>query len=185
VASCARYAPLDSVELYSPDGSGRYSARRAGDTMPFREREIEYRTFVFPILERPGVTTYYLRFRTEGSMDIHLRAWTPMEFIGQINREMPVLWVFYSFIFIMACYNLYLFFSIKKPSYLYFSLFIASYLILQMVLDGSSFQFLCRISPGGRITAWPWRYSVVSCSRSCTPYAFSKRTAQFRGCIGS
>ena len=133
---------MDSVELYSPDESGKYSARRAGDTIPFHAREIEYRTFVFPILEQPGTRTYYLRFRTEGSMDIHLRAWSPMEFMGKMNREMPVLWIFYSFILIMACYNLYMFFSIQKPSYLYFSLFIASYLILQMVLDGSSFQFL-------------------------------------------
>lgn len=133
---------MDSVELHSPDESGRYSARRAGDTVPFHEREVEYRTFVFSILEQPGTRTYYLRFRTEGSMDIHLRAWSPVKFMGKMNRETPVLWIFYSFILIMACYNLYMFFSIKKPSYLYFSLFIASYLILQMVLDGSSFQFL-------------------------------------------
>ncbi|HSV98287.1 MAG TPA: 7TM-DISM domain-containing protein [Spirochaetota bacterium] len=133
---------MDSVELYVPGNGGEYTIRRAGDTLPFHEREIQSRTFVFSLVEDPGARTYYLRFKTEGSMDLHLRAWSPETFIGMMSKYLPVLWMFYSFALIMACYNLYMYFSIRKLSYLHFSLFITSYLILQMVLDGSSYQFL-------------------------------------------
>lgn len=133
---------MDIVELYIPGPRGDFSVRTAGDTFPFREREFQHRNFVFSLLEDPGARTYYMRFRTEGSMDPHLRAWSPRNFIEMMSRELPILWIFYSFIFIMACYNLYMFFSIRKLSYLHFSLFITSYLVLQLVLDGYSYQFL-------------------------------------------
>ncbi len=133
---------MDSVELYVPGESGDFTLRRAGDTLAFKSREIQFRTFVFSLVEDPGVRTYYLRFKTDGTMDLYLRAWSPNSFIALMNRDLPVLWFFYSFIFIMACYNLYMYFSIRKTSYLSFSMFIASYLVLQMVLDGYSYQFL-------------------------------------------
>ena len=156
---------MDLIELYAPDPSGGYSVRRFGDTLPFSQRGIEYRTFVLPILEPPGENTYYMRFKTEGSMDLHLRAWSPMAFVAMVNRELPVLWVFYSFLFIMVCYNLYLLFSIRRTSYLYFSLFIGSYLFLQMVLDGSSYQYLW---PG-----FPWwaNHSLPAAMFCCLLFA--------------
>lgn len=53
------YPPIDDLRLFVPMEHGGYEHRRAGDQLPFAQREVEYRTFLFRLSEPPGARTYY------------------------------------------------------------------------------------------------------------------------------
>ena len=42
------YALLDYISLYVPDSQGMYTEKKLGQMVPFRERDIEHRNFIFP-----------------------------------------------------------------------------------------------------------------------------------------
>ena len=58
------FPTLDLVELYSPDGKGGFTVKRAGDGIPFSERRINDPHFVFRLNLAPGAGTYYMRVTT-------------------------------------------------------------------------------------------------------------------------
>src|SRR5262249_13559109 len=67
------YPLLDYVTLYAARAEGGYNARVVGDMLPFDKRDLAYRNFVFLLEEPPGTQrTYYLRFKTSGSMSLPL-----------------------------------------------------------------------------------------------------------------
>ena len=45
------YPHLDYVDLYLPRAQGGFEVRRTGDHLPFAQRDLEYRNFVFELEE--------------------------------------------------------------------------------------------------------------------------------------
>jgi hypothetical protein len=137
------YPHIDSVDLFVPRADGSFDQRRTGDHLPFAQRDVEYRNFVFTLTEpSKSQRTYYLRLSTSGAMNIPLVAWTPDEFHSHQNRELPLLWMFYGLMLVMACYNAFIFFSVRELDYLYYCLYVVSYALFQFTLNGLTFQYL-------------------------------------------
>ncbi|HEY6557751.1 MAG TPA: 7TM diverse intracellular signaling domain-containing protein [Polyangiaceae bacterium] len=136
------YPPIDDVRLYVPRASGGFEERRTGDKLPFAEREIVYRNFLFSLREPPGARTYYLRAHTSGSITLPLHAWTNKAFVENLTVAQPPLWIFYGLMLVMAAYNLFVFLSIRQAAYLYYVCYIVSYVGFQFSLNGLAFQFL-------------------------------------------
>lgn len=135
------FPPIDHVSLFEPSGDG-YRERASGDRLPFEHRDVPFRHVVYRITQPPGSATYYLRVRTEGSLQIPLRAWTPEEFMQRLSKEQPLLWLCYGALASMCLYNLFIFLSVRSRDYLYYVLFLLSYSAFQLVLNGLAFQYL-------------------------------------------
>jgi signal transduction histidine kinase len=137
------YHFLDSIELFIPLRYGGYRMKKGGDLLPFKEREIAYRNFIFQLEEPPdGESTYFIRFETTSSMIIPLTIWSQRSLIEKINREQIIFGVYYGAMLIMLIYNLFLYASIRERTYLYYVLFISGYILFQMSLNGLAFQYL-------------------------------------------
>jgi two-component system, sensor histidine kinase LadS len=136
------YPPLDDIQLYIPRADGSAERRRTGDRMPFGSREILYRNYLFQLNEAPGVTEYYMRVRTTGSLSIPMRAWSAPRFLEHLSIEDPLVWIFYGLMLVMAVYNLFIYASVADVAYLYYVCYIVSYIGLQFSLNGFAFEYL-------------------------------------------
>jgi PAS domain S-box-containing protein len=137
------YPLLDRISLYRPDESGMLRVVETGDSLPFHEREIIDRHFVFPIKDKPGNQTLYLRIENiASSLNFSMIIWTYKAYLSDRNRELPLLWIFFGLLIAMVIYNLFVFISVRERSYLYIVLFILSLMIFHLYLNGSAFQYL-------------------------------------------
>ncbi len=136
------YGMLDSIRLYRPDGRGGYSKYETGDLLPFDQRELEHVGFVFRLKQPPGKTAYYYRIQTSSSFTFTPELFSSTAFFKRLNREQPVIWMYYGLMIVMVLYNLFIFVSSRELSYFFYCIFITSWILLQMCLNGYAFQYL-------------------------------------------
>jgi len=134
------YPSLDGVELYV---AGRDAPMRAGDRLPFSERVIPHRNFVFPVALHPGeVNTLTLRIVSEGSLTVPLTLWAPEAFEHHNQTLYIVLGVYFGSLLAMLLYNLLLYGSIRQRSYLEYAGMLGGMIVGQLSLYGFGNQFL-------------------------------------------
>ncbi len=136
------YPLLDYIIFYEPKENGKFIERASGDKFPFNRREVSYRNFLFQFSAPPGRTSYYLRFETESSMVLSLWLWSPKKLQEKIANEGLVLGSYYGIIFVMACFNTFLFLSIRDKTYLIYVILIVTLGAFQAGLSGHGFQYL-------------------------------------------
>lgn len=143
------YPLIDRVELFVPDGQGRYTERATGDTLLFSKREVQYRTCLFRLPAHRGETrTYYMRLQTEGSMQIPLSLWTSDAFIEHIDNFNFVLGGYYGIMLLLMLAALASYVKIRDRLFLFYALYLLSYLFFQLSMNGFSCQYLWPESPG-------------------------------------
>ena len=137
------YPQLDSIDLYTVHADGTVQHRQTGDRVPFSQRDIPYRHFLFRLSDSPHQQqTYYLRVHSEGSVSVPLFAWTDDTFRAHENRELPLLWMIYGLVLVMALYNAFVFVSVREREYLYYCFYVVSCVLVQATLNGHAFQYL-------------------------------------------
>ena len=98
---------LDKIELFKPTVTGSYVSQIAGDHVPFKNRDIQYRNPVFSLTSPPLQSlTYYMRVETDSSMTINLLKWPGHTFAEAIDTEKMAFGFFYGVVLITAFYNL-------------------------------------------------------------------------------
>jgi serine phosphatase RsbU (regulator of sigma subunit) len=139
-----QYPLLDSVWLYEVDSSQNIvQVRLVGDKMPFSEREIKDADLAFILkIDARKNKTYYMRFRTEGTMSFPLVLWQPQAFTEQTASDRFGFGIYYGIIIVMIFYNLFIFFSLRDKAYLYYVLTIASIALFQLAFNGLGFEYL-------------------------------------------
>lgn len=137
------YPHLDVVELFVPRADGSYQRKLTGDHVPFSQRDLDTRNFVFSLDEPAhGQRTYYLRVSTSGSLNLPLVAWSTLSFLEHQDRELSVIFMFYGLMLVMAVYNAFIFFFVRQREYLHYALYIVSLLLFQATLNGHTFQHM-------------------------------------------
>jgi signal transduction histidine kinase len=133
---------INSILLFSPEGGG-WKTLEIGNRKPFNERPIKYRTLVFPLaLHGQSEETFFLRFESDGSMNLGADLWGRDAFQQKIYDEAVLLWMFYGIMLIMIVYNLFILVSVRDITYLYLILQIAFMTLNMMSIQGVSFQYL-------------------------------------------
>ncbi|MDF2642202.1 MAG: sensor histidine kinase, partial [Pseudomonas sp.] len=77
------YPPLDRIDLYLPDSSGRLRlASQTGDQLPFASRPIKQSNYLFDLdLQPDKPMTFYLRVASDGPVQAPLNLWSSHAFI--------------------------------------------------------------------------------------------------------
>lgn len=136
------YPLIEKISLFLPHRYGRKTII-TGNSIPFSERQIEYRTFVIPLELKSGAsTTYYMRYQSTSLMSINLILWKISAFEKKRYTEAIFLWMFYGIMLIMALNGLFHFLLLKEFSYLYYSLSLVLFTLTTMSLEGFAVQFL-------------------------------------------
>lgn len=137
------YPQLDVVEIYTQEPDGSFTQRVTGDRVPFAQRDIPYRHFLFQLSELPhGRKTYYLRVQSDGSLSVPLSAWNERTFREHETHEQPLIWMMYGLVLVMALYNAFVFMSVRQREYLYYCFYVVSCVLVQATLNGHAFQYL-------------------------------------------
>ena len=130
------YPPTDQIELYSPDGTGSYTALFSGDSLVLSERPIRHYNFLFPFKPSSGICEYYMRFKSQSTSVIALRIWSKQVLIERDLSGQLLLGAYFGLLFIMIFYNLLIYISSKESSYLHYILFVTSHFIFQLCMTG-------------------------------------------------
>lgn len=146
---------IDEIRFYEPDGRGGYSMRITGDIYPFYQREISDANFVFPIKQKPGETTYYLRVASVTALTIPIMVVSQGELYRNTMSQNIAQGLYYGMMIIMLIYNLFIFVSIRGRDYLYYLLYLGAFTFLSLNLDGYGAQYLWRGMPQFSITSFP------------------------------
>lgn len=142
------YAPHDSITLYEPYGSSKFNAFYGGDLLPFKERIRNHRYVTFDlIIPEKETKTYYVRFESEGSLQLQLLLWTEKAFTEKSTIEYLLLGLYCGITLAMIIYNLFLFFSLRLRSYLWYVLLIIGVSMTQLTLNGLAYQFIWPENP--------------------------------------
>lgn len=135
---------LNQLELFQFDHqTGKWTSRPAGNTLPFKARDIDHRNFVYEISLQPKEEqTLFLRVHSGSSVQIPLTLWQPSAHSGKSQIEYALFGVVFGISMIMALYNLFLYFTVGGRSYLYYVLFVLLNTLLFLSDTGLAFQFL-------------------------------------------
>jgi signal transduction histidine kinase len=137
------YSNLDSITLFTPNDLGGFDALELGDQVPFERRAIKNRNPVFELEVPPNSSqTYFVRLATSGSMQIALLLQSPKAFFRADHERQITLGIYCGVIFVMALYNLFLFFSIRDKTYLAYVAYVISVAIMILSLNGVTYEYL-------------------------------------------
>jgi two-component system, sensor histidine kinase LadS len=133
---------IDLIELYLPDASGRYSARRSGDSLPFSVREVKDVTYLFKVRQEPGPMTCYMHIKSIDSVNFRLNILGNDAYVERMRKDLPLYWVFFGLMLIMVLYNLAFFISWRIIGYFYLTCFIFMYGLFEFMFKGFAAQYL-------------------------------------------
>lgn len=136
------YPHLDTFSLFFPDGKGGYREKRSGDLIPFTEREINHRLFLFKLqIPTGGSQEIFMKVKTESSLQVPITIWEPIHYSENVYREELGYGIYYGIMIVMVFYNLFLFLSIRDRATLYYVLYIGTFGFGVMSLNGVPTQF--------------------------------------------
>ncbi|MGX5201008.1 7TM diverse intracellular signaling domain-containing protein [Aliikangiella sp. IMCC44632] len=136
------YPLLDSIEFYFVDSSQLRNIV-TGDQLPFSQRPIEHRNFLFPFnLDSNKSLDIYIKVQSSSSIRLPLTLWEQQTFFENDQKRLLGQGIYFGILIIMMLYNLFIYFSIKERAYLHYVFYVASYIVVQASLNGIAFQYL-------------------------------------------
>ncbi|MCG2582541.1 MAG: sensor domain-containing diguanylate cyclase, partial [Marinobacter sp.] len=142
------YPLIDHLDFWSPMKDGGWHLVSTGDRQPFAQRPLNNRQFLFPLeVSAHSEATYYLRFQTDGSLNIGLFAHTSADLFSLTAEEYLALGIYYGGFIVLLVYNLIMFRSLRERAFAYYALYVLSYGLYMSVHNGLSFQFLWPDNP--------------------------------------
>lgn len=141
-----------SFDFHNPP---QYSESKTGVQYDFSQREYQHKNFVFDVpLESVDKESpyYYLKITPgiQGSFLFKIRQ--NKVFASYALKEYVLLGMYYGIVFIMAFYNLFLYFTTRERVYVYYFFYAFAWAFDSSINDGLGFQFVW--SHSHLITAW-------------------------------
>jgi hypothetical protein len=145
------YPLIDSLTIFrqiqkeNADGvlEDVWTQQTEGDLSPFSKREIAHRNIAHKIVvSRQKNTTLYLRFKTEGSLQIPILLWKPKDFYNEAFNENMIFGILFGTLIVVIAYNIFLYWIVQRTIHLHFAVMIVSSMIFLATLNGYAFKYL-------------------------------------------
>jgi PAS domain-containing protein len=133
---------IDLIELYIPDKPGHFNVRTTGYTLPFSSRDMKYINYIFKINQKPGRTPYFMRIDSLNSVNFNLNILSHDSFLNKLHNDLPIYWLFFGLMLVMALYNLFIFVSTREREHVYFAFFVIFYALFEFNFKGFASQYL-------------------------------------------
>ncbi len=136
-------ANIDFLTLYIPQPNQQYQEIKTGRLLSFTSRPLPYRYFVFDFSTPPTTEiAIYGKAASSVPLNLPLIIWSPQAFLRSMQVQLLRLGLVLGVLFIMAGYNLFLYFSLRDKSYLYYVLVICSLAGIKLIIEGLTAQYL-------------------------------------------
>lgn len=137
------YPVLDEIRLFQTVGRDLVPLGILGDSQPAAQNPLPNPWFLQDLdIPAHSASTLYLRIHTDGSLQLPVSLWEPMDFALSQQRFMAGQGMYFGALTIMMLYNLFIFFLVRDLSYLAFVLSILFYGLLQGTLQGFTPMYL-------------------------------------------
>ena len=138
-----RYSQLDHINYYLLRDGELVNQVSTGDRLPFDQRPVKHRNFLFPF-NASGDHHYQilLEVTTEGAMQIPLRVWQSADFFEKTSVEDQLHAVYYGILITVIFFNLFVYLALRETTYLLYVLSTTGYLLLIANLNGTTYQLL-------------------------------------------
>ena len=132
------------IDYYLPTNDGQgYEVIQTGSAMPFDSRAVPGAGFAFQLpVSLQETQTIHMRFASEGSLILPLSVWNVESYFQRALLQQVLDGFLYGVLFILAVYNLVLFFYVRDTSYLFYVLFFGTTLLAMMALYDFGDQYL-------------------------------------------
>lgn len=138
------HALVEDVRLYEPQANGQWRERRAGSSLSWVHRDLDYRNVVFRLdLAEPGPRTYYLRLASHTAMASRLVLWQPHAFADAAMRESRLNGLFFGIYCLILCFHIAFWRWTREPLYGAYTLYIG----INLLATGLSGGWLPQILP--------------------------------------
>ncbi len=132
---------IKRIDVFMRDGSD-WLVKSGGLSLPFSERVVQHRYFLFPIVLQPNDRkTFYVRFESDGNLTIPLKLWRTDAFIAKDRKEIYVLGLYFGIAIALILYNLFLFLTLRDTTYLIYVLFNTLYASAIFIFNGFAYEF--------------------------------------------
>src|SRR5690625_2875289 len=147
---------INKLELYEFEDGNATLLYETGSDLPFSNREINHRHFIFNLDIEPGETKSYYALAV-GSGDLHppINIWSKDNFIEKTQTETLLLGLFYGISLVMIIYNLFLYIGLRIKSYLYYVMTISFTLLGKISINGLGYQLIWPNIPKWNIISAP------------------------------
>ena len=135
------YPLLDHIQVFGLLGEKIVYQSTSGDALPFADRPIQHRNFVFFLPEQSEDLRFFIRIATKSAMQIPLQVSTETQFFQNNQRSLLLQGLYFGIILAMVFYNACLFVFLRDRSYLLYVVFTSAYLSFQGVFQGLFQQF--------------------------------------------
>ncbi|MGB0848652.1 MAG: sensor domain-containing diguanylate cyclase, partial [Thiolinea sp.] len=133
----------DSIDVYLLDGNAIVKTFHTGDKLPFVQRPLHHRNFLFPHIVAPEKKLRaILRIQSTDTMYVPVKVWENSEFVAANQQQTLFLGLFFGFLSIMLVYNLLLYFSTGHKNYRNYVWCTAAILYLQLAQTNLGYQYI-------------------------------------------
>jgi diguanylate cyclase (GGDEF)-like protein len=146
---------LDRVDIHFLRDGQAIESHAVGDALPYADRPVDDRYFVFAHAFPPGTTTVYLRVETRDPMVLPVYLTSPEQAHSRQLLETYSYGFIYGLIFALLAYNLMLYLGLRNARYLFYSLYLAAFLIMNAAYTGHGYRWLWPGSPDWQMWSNP------------------------------
>ena len=141
------YPLIDSLDLFEPEADG-WQVHSTGDRKLFDSRDVAHRDFLFPItLPANGERTYYLRYASQGPVDIDLSLLDPSELAAELSSEQLAYGIYFGCVLMLLVWSGLVFLAVRDGAFLAYFAYVASFGVYMTINTGFAFQYLWPDSP--------------------------------------
>src|SRR5262249_47676702 len=100
------YPLIDLLDLFEPQADGGWNHIATGDRRPFNTRPVDHRDFLFPLTVPPNAErTFFLRFASQGPIDMNLSLLDPNQLAGTLSREQLAYGVYFGCVLMLLVWS--------------------------------------------------------------------------------
>lgn len=150
----------NEVDFYIPDALGEYKRLQLGIDIDQKPDNYQHKNFVVDLpVESQVSKRIFVRFKSNVIGSFYLKVRSNTNFTNYAFKEYYLLGLYYGILFIVAIYNLLIFFRVRERIYLFYVFYVLIWVFLSLVDDGTGFLYywpgLTWISQVGFLLARP------------------------------
>ena len=167
------YPLIDLLDLYQPqdlDDNGGWHHVATGDRRPFDSRPVAHRDYLFPLTLAPqSRTTLYLRYSSQGPVDINLSLLDPDKLVESLSREQLAYGVYFGCVLMLLVWSGLVFVAVRDAAFLAYFGYVSIFGVYMTVNTGFAYQYFWPDSPAWGNACLP----VLLCLSLITALEFS------------
>lgn len=142
------YPLIDYLDVYEQTAPNEWRIHKTGDRRPFAARDIAHRDFVFPVhVPSQGERVLYLRYQSQGPIDISLSLFSSPELLESLSREQLAYGIYYGCVVMLLVWSSLVFIAVRDKAFLAYFAYVGTFGLYMLIHNGLAYQYLWPESP--------------------------------------